>query len=205
MKLSIAVDQYVARKRIDGYAFSNEESRLTRFCKSSGDLDISDLSSDHVVAYLDGSDVATVTWRQKYFLLLRFFEFLQRRKEIPLVLMPPLKSAVRQTFVPYIYTRQEIGRLLAATSSCQQAPNCMIHAETFHALLSTLYATGARLGEAVGLRSKDVNFKTGMLNIEFWAEGGTRYPSEPASTRTAPELCRLENPGGYRRRASIHK
>ena len=109
MKLSIAVDQYVARKRIDGYAFSNEESRLARFCKSSGDLDISDLSSDHVVAYLDGSDVATVTWRQKYFLLLRFFEFLHRRKEIPLVLMPPLKSAVRQTFVPYIYTRQEIG------------------------------------------------------------------------------------------------
>jgi hypothetical protein len=34
MKLSIAVDQYVARKRIDGYAFSNEESRLARFCKS---------------------------------------------------------------------------------------------------------------------------------------------------------------------------
>ncbi|HTF71836.1 MAG TPA: site-specific integrase, partial [Edaphobacter sp.] len=165
MKLSIAVDQYVARKRIDGYAFNNEESRLARFCKSSGDLDISDLSSDHVIACLDGSDVATVTWRQKYFLLLRFFEFLHRRKEIPLVLMPPLKSAVRQTFVPYIYTRQEIGRLLAATSSCQQSSNCMIHAETLHALLLTLYATGARLGEAVGLRSKDVNFKTGMLNI----------------------------------------
>ena len=79
MKLSIAVDQYVARKRIDGYAFSNEESRLARFCKSSGDLDISDLSSNHVVAYLDSSEVATVTWRQKYFLLLRFFEFLHRQ------------------------------------------------------------------------------------------------------------------------------
>ena len=90
MKLSIAVDQYVARKRIDGYAFSNEESRLARFCKSSGDLDISDLSSDHVVAYLDGSDVATVTWRQMYFLLLRFFEFLHWRKEIPLPFDKPL-------------------------------------------------------------------------------------------------------------------
>jgi integrase/recombinase XerD len=91
--------------------------------------------------------------------------------------MPPLKSAVRQTFVLYIYTRQEIGRLLAATSSCQQSPNCMIHAETFHALLLTLYATGARLGEAVGLRCKDVNFKTGMLNIkELWAEGGRVIP-----------------------------
>src|SRR5258708_21181573 len=65
MKLSIAVDQYVARKRIEGYAFSNEESRLARFCKSSGDLNISDLSCDHVVAYLDGSDVATVTWRDR--------------------------------------------------------------------------------------------------------------------------------------------
>jgi integrase/recombinase XerD len=166
MKLSTAVDQYVARKRIDGHAFSNGESRLARFCKSSGDLDISDLSSAHVVAYLDGSDVARVTWRQKYFLLLRFFEFLHRRKEIPLVLMPPLKPAVRQSFVPYIYTRQELNRLLAATSSCQQSPNCGVHAETFHALLLTLYATGARLGEVVGLRSKDINFKTGMLNIK---------------------------------------
>jgi integrase len=166
MKLSIAVDQYVARKRIDGYAFSNEESRLARFCKASGDLDISDLSSDHVVAYLDGSEVATVTWRQKYFLLLRFFEFLHRRKALPLIPMPPLRPAVRQTFVPYIYTRQEIVRLLAATTSCQQGQNCIIHAETFHALLLTLYTTGARLGEAVGLKTKDVNFKTGMLNIK---------------------------------------
>ena len=166
MKLSIAVNQYVARKRTDGFAFNNEESRLARFCKSSGDLDISDLSSDHVVAYLDGSEVAIVTWRLKYFLLLRFFEFLHRREAIPLIPMPPLKPAVRQTFVPYIYTRQEIARLLAATSSCQQGQNCMIHGETFHALLLTLYATGARVGEVVGLGTKDLNLKTGMLNIK---------------------------------------
>jgi integrase/recombinase XerD len=166
MKLSIAVDQYVARKRIDGFAFSSEGARLAMFCKSSGDLNISDLSSDHVVAYLDGSEVATVTWRQKYFLLLRFFEYLHRRKAIPLIPMPPLKPAVRQTFVPYIYTRQEIARLLAATTLCQQGHNCMIHAETFHALLLTLYATGTRLGEVLGLRTKDVNFKTGVLNIK---------------------------------------
>jgi hypothetical protein len=82
MKLSIAIDQYVARKRTDGYAFRNEEYRLAMFCRSSGDLDISDLSSDHVVAYLDRSEVAIVTWRLKYFLLLRFFEFLHRRKAI---------------------------------------------------------------------------------------------------------------------------
>ena len=68
--------------------------------------------------------------------------------------------------VPYIYTRQEIARLLASTSSCQQGHNCMIRAETFHTLLLMLYATGARLGEVVGLRSGDVNFKTGMLSIK---------------------------------------
>jgi hypothetical protein len=61
MKLSIAIDQYVARKRTDGYAFRNEESRLAMFCRSSGDLDISDLSSDHVVAYLDRTEVAVIT------------------------------------------------------------------------------------------------------------------------------------------------
>ena len=165
MKLSAAAHQYVARKRTDGYAFSSEESRLAAFCKSSGDLDISDLNTDHVVAYLDGSDVAAVTWRQRYFLLLRFFEFLHRRKEVPLILMPPLRPAVRQTFIPYIYTRQEINRLLAAVSSCQQARSCLIHAETFRALLLTLYAMGARLGEVVGLRIKDATFKTGKLNI----------------------------------------
>jgi integrase/recombinase XerD len=42
----------------------------------------------------------------------------------------------------------------------------MIRAETFHTLLLMLYATGARLGEVVGLRSGDVNFKTGMLSIK---------------------------------------
>jgi integrase/recombinase XerD len=166
VKLSIAVDQYVARKRADGFAFKNEETRLARFCKSSGDLDISDLNSGHIAAYLDGSEVAIVTWRLKYFLLLRFLEFLNRRKAIPLIEMPLLKPAVRQTFVPYIYTQQEIARLLAATSSCQQGQNCIIHAQTFHALLLTLYATGARVGEVVGLGTKDLDFKTGMLRIK---------------------------------------
>jgi len=139
---------------------------LTRFCKSTGDLDISDLNSGHVAAYLDGSEVAIVTWRLKYFLLLRFLEFLHRRKAIPLIEMPPLKPAVRQAFVPHIYTRQEVSRLLAATSSCQQGKNCMIQAETFHVLLLTIYATGARVGEIVVVGTKDLDFKTGMLRIK---------------------------------------
>ena len=62
-----------------------------------------------------------------------------------------MKPAASQTFVPYVYTRQEIRAFLDATSICQRAPNCVMSALTLRTLILFLYGTGIKIGDALDL------------------------------------------------------
>jgi integrase/recombinase XerD len=95
MTLSTAIDQYVARKRAIGYAFAKEENRPTRFLRIVGDSELNELTPSHVLRYLDDGGNLTVTWRNKYLLLLRFFEFWFNRQLMTRLVMPPLRPLHR--------------------------------------------------------------------------------------------------------------
>lgn len=64
----------------------------------------------------------------------------------------------KTSFIPYIFTKDEIGRLLAASDNYketkikQDSPSLMIPA-----LFRVLYGTGLRIGEAIELLDKDVH------------------------------------------------
>jgi integrase/recombinase XerD len=70
-----------------------------------------------------------------------------------------------QDFIPYIYSRTELRRLLKALPQCQRPSACLITAVTFQALLLLLYGTGMRLGEALGLRIADVDLAQNLIRI----------------------------------------
>jgi integrase len=85
--------------------------------------------------------------------------------------MPPrIRPPVAETFMPYVYTRNEVRLLLRATSSWQNSSwqnkkMCRMDSQTFRIFLLTLYATGMRTGEALNLLRKDVDFKRGVIRI----------------------------------------
>lgn len=166
MNLSTAIDQYVARKRAAGYAFANEEYRLTRFLHIIGDSELNELTPDHVLRYLDDGGNLTITWRNKYLLLSRFFEFWFNRQLMTRLVMPPLRPRVPQTFAPYLFTKTELRSLIRAIPQCQETANCRIRASTLRAVLMALYGTGARLGEILALKVADLDMRKGMLRIE---------------------------------------
>src|SRR6202021_2847537 len=116
------------------------------FCRRVGDLELEQVTTSHVQQYLDRSITTTATWRSKYFLLLRFFQYWIVREAMPELQMPPVKRHVRQTYVPYVYTRAELRALLRATTRCQRARGTETSPRTLRALVLFLYATGARLG-----------------------------------------------------------
>jgi len=87
------------------------------------------------------------------------------RHEIYRVPLPPPRRAPAQTFVPYVYPRPELRRLLVATGSTQRDLNCIIDARTFQTLLLFLYGTGAMLGEAVQLQRGDVDFRRRRITL----------------------------------------
>jgi integrase len=70
-------------------------------------------------------------------------------------------GSVGQRLAPHIYTEQEIADLLAAAHRLQPP----LRGATYETLFGLLAATGLRLSEAVHLLDRDVDLKSGLLQV----------------------------------------
>src|SRR6267378_4820394 len=165
MTLFESTRRYVERKRTAGLTYVKSASILSAFCRQIGDVPLGYITPRQVTAFLTGPQTSTVTWRQKYGLLKNFFEFWAARGGLQALPMPPIRPPCPQTFVPYVYSRTELGLLLRATRSSQKGAACMIEARTLRALLLFLYGTGAQTGEALKLMREKVNLKNGLVTL----------------------------------------
>jgi integrase/recombinase XerD len=90
---------------------------------------------------------------------------LYRRRRDPSSYVPehalaPVKESI---FLPYIFSHDEVHRILAAATSHHGR---FIWASMLRALILVLYCTGLRLGEAVRLRAADVDLDRSALMIQ---------------------------------------
>ncbi|MFY9938590.1 MAG: tyrosine-type recombinase/integrase [Silvibacterium sp.] len=166
MRLSEAIETFVQTKRSSGVLFDFGKRQLFSFCRYVGDLPLIQISSREVMGFLDRHTVAAVSWRSRYYLLHRFFEFCYFCRLKPRLILPPPRPRVPQTFTPHIYTRTEIRSLLNAISECQRHGLHIVDTETFRCVILTLYATGALLGEVLNLKLSDINFKTRRVTFQ---------------------------------------
>lgn len=164
MKLSDGIELYVARKRTTGFEFEHGESCLLRFLRGAGDVLLSQIRSQQVSAFLDGTVTSTITWRLKYQLLLRFFEYWSLRGMMPQLAMPPPRPFVRQTFVPYVLSRTQLRMLLRATIRNQE-PRNLVDRQTLRTFLLLLYGTGALVGEVINLNIENLDLVHGLITI----------------------------------------
>ena len=166
MTLREAIDIYVQRRRALGFLFLAGQKHLSAFSLYVRDQYVDQVTTRDVEDFLNASGSSTQTWRRKYGLLKRFFEFWFLRDAIPRLPLPlPRRPLPRCTFIPYIYTRSEIRSLLAATGECQNRRLCSVDSQTFRYLLLTLYATGAMAGEILNLRIEDVSFRNRRMRL----------------------------------------
>ncbi len=86
---------------------------------------------------------------------------------VPEHALAPIKESV---FLPYIFSHDEVRRILATASSHDGR---FIWASMLRTLILVLYCTGLRLGEAVRLRTPDVDLDHGTLMIQR-SKGRTR-------------------------------
>jgi integrase/recombinase XerD len=104
--------------------------------------------------------------------LRQFFAYLRRlpsRKPVQEPIWPRLPT--ESSFVPYFLSEQDIRHLLAL---CAQLKRPAFRAKLYRALLLVLYCTGLRFGEALHLRLRDVNTRSGVLFIETF-KGRARW------------------------------
>lgn len=162
MKLAQAVSAYVGYKQSLGMRFATEARALKSFSRALGDVDLDRIEPEQVRAFLNGTGPMTRFWHRKLDALRGFYRFALARRYTPRSPLPTNVPRCPQAFVPYIYSEEEIKRLLAAAASRER---CNLSSLTCRTLLLVLYGTGLRIGEALGLDLADVDLESALLRI----------------------------------------
>lgn len=164
MILSIAIKQFIKMKRASGLKYKVEEWMLDNFIKFVGDQQLKSVTEESVTAYLHHMATNNQQIERKYFLLRKFLHWCVERDYLS---HSPIRYKIKTTtssFVPYIYSHDEIKMILLESLNCSCASSPFL-GETIRALLLTVYCCGLRLGEAISLRICDVDLLQKQLYI----------------------------------------
>ena len=197
MKLAQAIAQYVELKQSMGARFHAEQVILNAFAKAMGDIGCEEVHPDRLYTYLLGSDPVTRFFHRKHDALSGFYRFAIGRGYATCSPLPTILPASSNTFAPYIYSNDELQRLMDAAAS-QEHPRRKLQAITLRTLILVLYGAGLRLSEALHLRLADVNLSDSLLTIRESKFYKTRLvPIGPRLTAALSAYAEKRNHSAY--------
>ncbi len=115
MKLLESVTQYVVYKQSVGQSFTTDEIILKAFCRHVGHISLQSITKEQVQHYLKGKRPITSFWTRKHTALAGMFRFAVSRGHLTISPLPAQQPQMPPSLVPYIYSRNELKRLLEAT------------------------------------------------------------------------------------------
>lgn len=165
MRLPALISDYLAYRRALGFRLTGDAVVLRAFCKSVGGNSVAALTVEQIRTYLHHGAVSQQTVARRYRALSGFYRYLATRHGIFLPALPKAPKRDATTFVPYIYSHEELVRLLQAASLACQNPLAHLDEHTLRTVLLLLYGAGLRLGEALRLDVGDVDLNEAVLTI----------------------------------------
>jgi integrase/recombinase XerD len=123
-----------------------------------------DVSLEKMATFLAGTGPITRFWERKHSVLRGFYRFAIARGYVDQSPLPRNVPRPLQAFEPYIYSREELHRLLDAIIA-NDHPGNHIDPETYRVLLLLLYGAGLRISEALALTAADVDLAARILII----------------------------------------
>ena len=166
MNIRTGIAVYIEARRAEGTPWIKGAQILHSLERRVGDVPLATIRVNDIAAFLNGPLTSPMSWYKKYCSLRGFFRYWKARNELCALPMPPSRRSPVQTFVPYVYSRMELRRLLVATTNVQRQFKCVIDPRTFRTLLIFLYGTGAMIGEALELKLRDVDLPKRRVNID---------------------------------------
>jgi site-specific recombinase XerD len=144
--------------------FHTEAVILQGFCRALGEeTALVDITEGQIYAYLNGQGPLTRFRQRKREVLTGFNRFVIGREYTPSLPLPQLPPPKLPGFVPYIFTREELRRLLEGVPHHRKAKKLQPH--TLRVALLLLYGAGLRISELVSLTLADVDLPAGLLTV----------------------------------------
>ncbi|QVM85070.1 tyrosine-type recombinase/integrase [Novosphingobium decolorationis] len=158
-----ATDRYIALRRTLGYKLVKTERHLRAYSDFATNRGETHIQATTVLRWLEtvaGTPNTRARRMSEIVLFARFLHAEDPRHDIPRADLP--RSQARP--VPYIYTPDEIARILDAAGSLRyQKPN-PLRRQLYVMLFGLIAATGLRVCEALGLKLDDIQ-PGGVLHI----------------------------------------
>ena len=181
-----AVDDYLKLRRSLGYKLEIYGVYLRRFVAFLDERKSRHVTTKLALEFATLERAYTPGVRVKRLLIVRGFarylNGVDPANQIPPPgLLPDRKSRAH----PYLYSAKEIRRLLEAAGK-MHSPHYRHRLQpwTYQCLLGLLAVTGMRLGEAINLRRRDVDWSEGMLTIHKTKFGKSRLvPLHPSTVK----------------------
>jgi integrase/recombinase XerD len=162
--LSGAVDRYIALRRTLGYKLRKPARHLRAFADYAASRGEMHIRTATVLAWVTAAGRTQDARAERFRNLALFARFLHAedgRHEVP----ARNPFAVRKTRpIPYIYTSDEIARILNAAGKLRRQQPNPLRRELYITMFGLIAATGLRISEAIALRMDDV-LPEGELHI----------------------------------------
>jgi integrase/recombinase XerD len=152
------------------------------------DADLADVSIQHVQAFLAGTGPITSTWHTKHTILPTFYRYAVNRGFVTVSPLPTTVPKRPARFVPYIYSHDELRRLVRSVDSVRRRSDCCLEPITMRTILVLLYGAGLRIQEALDLNGSDVDLNGSRLTIHQTKFSKTRLVPIGSQLRQALTL-----------------
>jgi integrase/recombinase XerD len=184
--LSEELDRYLTIRRNLGYGLKTDERILRRLIIFAGRQGDSHISTDLFLRWRAScTSVRSDTWARRLGIVRVFAQWLHSidpKHEVPPQSLIPYRH---RRPPPYIYSEEEIRRIVAAAGELPSVNG--IRALVCSTLFGLIAVTGLRVSEAVCLNADDVDLKAGILTIRRSKLGKERLL--PLSESTTAHLA----------------
>lgn len=183
------IEQYISFKRNLGYKFVDAAYTyllFDRFTIKNNQTKIA-ITKDLCKKWAEKRPNESDSTRYRRILYLAQFSVFLNKIGYPSYI-PRLPKSYKSTFVPYIFSKNEIKAFFLACDRLKSNENFNTSIHALPALFRTLYGTGLRINEALALKNCDVNLSEKYLIIKESKSGKQRII--PISESLA-EVCLL--------------
>jgi integrase/recombinase XerD len=164
MMLIDVVDAYLARQRSLGMRFESAARLLRGFCQAMGNPEIDEVTPGKVAEFLHGRGALSASWMLRYRVLTGLYRFAVSRGYVGRSPLPTIFPKLPPQQTPYVYSTEELRRLLEATSILRIGHSPQVPA-MYRTLLLLLYGSGMRIGEALRLALQDVDLSEQVITV----------------------------------------